>query len=119
MQQVTEAYNQTAKTTANPRNLEASLLTKSALQLKEVRDNWDERQKELDEYLTYNQKLWTVFASSVADDENPLPQAIKNNIASLGVFILQHTVNVQAKPAPEKLNTLITINQEIAAGLRG
>jgi len=119
MQQVTEAYNQTAKTTANPRNLEATLLTKSALQLKELRDNWEERQSELEEYLTYNRKLWTVFTTSVADDENPLPQPIKNNIASLGVFILNHSVTVQANPAPEKLNTLIAINQEIAAGLRG
>ncbi|MGD1933649.1 MAG: flagellar biosynthesis regulator FlaF [Candidatus Phaeomarinobacter sp.] len=38
-------------------------------------------------------------------------------MANLGIFILKHTVSVQASPTPEKLDVLININREIAAGL--
>ena len=68
--------------------------------------------------LRYNRRLWTVFISSVAKPDNPLPQEIKNKVASIGAFILSHTIEVEMEPAPEKLVTLININKEIAAGLR-
>ena len=41
----------------------------------------------------------------------------RNNIANLGVFIFNHTVDTLAAPAKEKLDILIEINREIAAGL--
>jgi flagellar protein FlaF len=59
-----------------------------------------------------------VFVSSVTKDDNPLPKEIKEGIANLGLFIFNHTLEVQARPAPEKLTSLININREIAAGLR-
>lgn len=118
MQNATQAYSQTAKTTSNPRDLEATLLIKSAAQLQGVQDAWQTGHPELHAVLTYNRKLWTVFVGSVTRPENPLPQTIKDNIASLGLFIFRHTLDIQRAPAPEKLDALININQEIAAGLR-
>jgi flagellar protein FlaF len=35
------------------------------------------------------------------------------------LFIFNRTITVLAEPAPEKLKILISINREIAAGLRG
>lgn len=117
-QQAAAAYQQTAKKTANPRELEASLLSKSAAQLQRIKDDWDNKKSELEGALTYNRKLWTVFLTSVTKDENPLPIAIKQNVANLGIFVMNQTITVLARPAPEKLSVLININQELAAGLR-
>lgn len=119
MQNVVEAYRTTAKNTVTPREREAALLMKSATQMQHVHDNWQANRETLRHALQYNRKLWTVFVSSVADAENPLPISIKNNIASLGVFIFRHTVSLQARPEAQKLGVLISINKDIAAGLRG
>ena len=112
------AYQQTAQRTTNPRDLEANLLAKSAIQLQRIRDNWDDASSDLDKALTYNRKLWSIFLQTVTREENPLRQPIKQNIANLGVFVMKHTIAVLARPAPEKLDALILINREIAAGLR-
>jgi flagellar biosynthesis activator protein FlaF len=119
MQEAIDAYSETARVASSPRQLEASLLLKAASQLQEIHDRWTEHPDgALNNALVFNRRLWTVFISSMADEKNPLPVNIKNNVASLGAFILSHTLEVQMHPAPEKLKTLITINKEIAAGLR-
>lgn len=118
MQQAANAYSETNKITMPPRQLEASLLIKSATLLQDLKDNWEPSRDELLTALRYNRRLWTIFVSSVAQPDNPLPLGIKNNVASLGAFILSHTIEVEMEPAPEKLVTLININKEIAAGLR-
>lgn len=118
MQNAAKAYGSVAQATISPRELEANLLNKAAMQLQAVKDNWDEHQSTLEEALFYNRKLWSVFVASVAEESNPLPQAIRNNVASLSVFIFNHTIETQLTPDSEKLDVLININREIAAGLR-
>ena len=118
MQQAASAYARVAQATQSPRELEASVLLKAASRLQAVRDDWHGRRAELDEALTFNRKLWTILVTSVTDADNPLPQVIKNNIANLAIFVFERTITVMTEPAPEKLAALVTINREIAAGLR-
>jgi flagellar protein FlaF len=119
MHYAANAYSKVAQTTQSPRELEASLLMKAALRLQMIKDDWDGRQKDLDEALTYNRKLWTVLVSSITRPENPMPAPIKQNVANLGVFIFNHTLNLMGKPEAARLTILVNINREIAAGLRG
>ncbi|MDB5558844.1 MAG: flagellar protein FlaF [Enterovirga sp.] len=91
---------------------------KAATRLQSIRDEWGARQSDLSEALTYNRRLWTVLVSSVTRPENPLPDPIKANIGSLGLFIFNQTLAIHAEPEPTKLGVLVTINREIAAGLR-
>ncbi len=112
------AYQQVARQTGNPRDLEANLLSRSAVQLQRIRDDWEHLEAELATALRFNRKLWNVFLSSVTSPENPLPQAIRQNVANLGLFVLKHTLAVEAKPEAAKLDVLININRELAAGLR-
>ena len=114
-----QAYSNTLRTAVTPRDREAMLLTKSAFQLQQVKDNWDDHAQTLRPALTYNRKLWTILATSIAREENELPIEIKNNIGSLGVFIFKQTLELESRPAPEMLTTLISINRELAAGLHG
>lgn len=117
MQRAADAYRETDKATKPPRQLEAMLLLKAASRLQGLKENWEGNTEALGEALYFNRRLWTIFLSSVAGTDNPLSPEIKNNIASIGAFILHHTITVQRDPAPEKLTTLISINREIAAGL--
>ena len=118
MQQAASAYSKVAQATQSPRELEAAILMKAATRLQAIRDDWDGRRPELVEALTYNRKLWTILVSSATEESNPLPVPIKQNLANLGIFIFNHTLAVMTQPAPERLGILITINREIAAGLR-
>jgi flagellar protein FlaF len=119
MHYAASAYSRTAQTGQTPRELEASILMKSASRLQGIRDDWANRSGELDEALTYNRKLWTVLVSSVTRPENPLPTPIKQNVVNLGLFIFNHTLSLMATPAPERIGILVSINRELAAGLRG
>lgn len=116
----TAAYQQTTQSTVNPRELEATLLLKAAARLQAVKDDWDTGGPvTLDEALSYNRRLWTILATSVTSQDNPLPLEVKQNLGSLGAFILKHTLEVMTDPKPERLTTLISINRNIAQGLRG
>ncbi|MDR3471945.1 MAG: flagellar biosynthesis regulator FlaF [Devosia sp.] len=114
-----QAYQQTARQTVAPRDLEANLLSSAAAHFHRIRDDWNLLASELPIALKFNRKLWTVFITSVVDEESQLPQDVRQHIANLGVFVLSQTAELQVAPAPEKLDALIRINRELAAGLRG
>jgi flagellar protein FlaF len=114
-----KAYYNVATKTMSARELEASLLLKAAGKFQSVKDDWDNRKAELDEALNYNRRLWTILLSSVTDPASPLPQDIRDNVANIGVFILKRTLDVMIEPSPEKLNALISLNRNLAAGLHG
>lgn len=103
------------------RETEARVLTQGALKLVDCVNNWDtpDRAKRLDTALRYNQRIWSIFQAEVTKEDNPLPDNIKNNIIQLSRFIDQRIFDTMAFPEKQKLNIIIKINQNIAAGLRG
>lgn len=119
MQNAAQAYGAVARKIASPRDLEADLLLKAAAQLQTIYDGWDGKHSELDLALRYNRKLWSVFLTSVTSSENPLPAAIRQNVANLGVFVMNQTMSITQNPKREQLGALININRELASGLRG
>ena len=117
MHQAAQAYGKTAKKVATPRELEANLLLKAAAQLQSVHDAWESNRPKLDEALVFNRRLWALFMGSVAETDSPLPRETRQNIANLGIFVMNQTLSLMTEPKPEKLGILITINREIATGL--
>jgi flagellar protein FlaF len=97
------------------------VLTQGALKLVDCQKNWDapDRNARLDNALRYNQRLWSIFQVEVAKADNPLPASIKTNIILLSRFVDRRIFETMAFPSPEKLDIIIKINQNIAAGLRG
>ena len=116
-----KAYQTVDRETMSGRETEARVLTQAALKLVDCQKNWDtaERIAKLDQALRYNQRVWSIFQVEVSKDDNPLPKAIKQNIFLLSRFIDQRIFDAMAFPSSEKLNIIIKINQNIAAGLRG
>ena len=119
MQNAAQAYGKVARQIVKPRELEADLLLKAASRLQAIHDGWDTKRPELDGALLYNRKLWSIFISSVTSSDHALPVAIRQNIANLGLFVMNQTITMMKDPRREQLSPLININREIAAGLLG
>lgn len=115
------AYQSASQSSMSGREVEGAALTKAALKLRQCKHGWDDRGSDfkLNEALKYNQMIWSIFQSELVDDDNPLPRKLKQNLLSLGAFVDRQILDIMAFPEPQKLNILIEINQNLAAGLRG
>lgn len=116
-----KSYQAVAKETLSGRETEARVLTQGALKLIECQKNWNapDNKQRLDEALEYNQKIWSIFQAEVSNPENPLPNKLKIDILQLSQYVDKKIFKAIAFPAPENLDMIIKINQNIAAGLRG
>ena len=118
MNYAAKAYAKVAKETADPRELEATLLLKAAAQLQAVHDSWKDKPAGLSEAILYNRRLWIVFLDAVMRDDNKLPLAVRQNLTKLGAFVMGETFELMTNPKPERLSSIIRINRGLATGLR-
>ncbi len=120
MQTVAQTYAKNAQATGNPRELEAQLLLRAAAKLQAVKDAEEKGDQDVVSAIRYNRRLWLVFANSLGRPENPLPVAIKQNVANLANFVINHSMKLESEKdgALGRVGVLININREIAAGLR-
>jgi len=116
-----EAYHHIEKVTGSGREIEAAVLTKAAMKLKECQKNWDavDRNDRLEEALKFNQKVWSIFQSELTNEDHSMPVELRQNLLRLGGFIDRRIFETMANPSPEKLDMIININCNLAAGLRG
>jgi flagellar protein FlaF len=114
------AYDQHAQAhTPNPRELEGRVLLKAARMLKDVQNGWDSIDSDmLESTLKYNRQIWMMFYDTALENpEGNRPNDLRSNIINLANFIFKREVDIMADPKREKLDILISINHEIAAGL--
>ena len=112
------AYARVSQTGMSPREAEAAVLIKAASRLQAIQADWENQKGVLAEALNFNQKVWAVIAGAATAPENPLPEAIKSSIAQLSVFVFRRMIDTLIEPSADKLSALISINHNIAAGLR-
>jgi flagellar protein FlaF len=113
------AYAKNAQATLSPRELESHILIKAATRLQAIKDDWSRAVSDLTPALMYNRKIWTILVTAMQQPDKPIPDQLRQNIMNLGIFVFGQTYEMQLAPAPEKLNILIEINRNLAAGLRG
>jgi flagellar biosynthesis activator protein FlaF len=115
------AYETVSKMTMSGRDIEAAVLTKAAHKLKTCQEHWDkaDRDELLEEALNFNQRIWSIFQSELSSEDNPLPKKLRLDIIRLSTIIDKRIFETMAEPSPEKLNIIININNNLAAGLRG
>jgi flagellar protein FlaF len=114
------AYGTNAqKHSEDPREVEARVLLKSANFLQDLQANWDNMDTEvLHETLKYNRNIWMMFHdTAMQNPDDARPQDLRNNIFNLANFIFKRELDIIAKPEKRKLDILISINRDIAAGL--
>jgi len=114
-----QAYETVNKKTMSGHEIEASVLNQAALKLKECQQSWDadDRDERLNAALNFNQQVWSILQGELVKADNPLPKPIRQNLLTLSAFIDKRIFEIMAFPAPEKLNIVIDINRNIAAGL--
>ncbi len=113
-------YQSVEKGTISGSETEARVLTQAALKLQACQKNWggENDESNLSEALRYNQKVWSIFQAELTRGDNPLPAQLKKDLLRLSVFVDKRIFETIAAPSPEKLNAVININRNIAAGLR-
>lgn len=111
--------NHSQQHTNDPRELESRVLLKAAQNFVNLQNKWSEMTaEELDDTLAYNRQIWMMFVDTAsADPSEERPRDLRSNIANLGTFIFKHSLDIIAAPKKEKLDVLIQINRDIAAGL--
>jgi flagellar protein FlaF len=98
MQSPANAYGKVSKQISGPRELEADLLLQAAARLQAVQVSCSSTNPALHSALLYNRKLWTLFMTSVTDENSPLDKTIRQNVANLGLFVMKQTMAIQ-RPA--------------------
>ncbi|MFZ7091096.1 flagellar biosynthesis regulator FlaF [Primorskyibacter sp. 2E233] len=109
------AYSQTARTTKTARGTEYELIARVTHRIKSAAEAGPLAYPRLVEALSDNQRLWTMLAVDVADDDNGLPQDLRARIFYLAEFVQQHTTKVLMKK--ERITPLLEINAAILRGL--
>lgn len=114
------AYGTNAqKNASDPREVEARVLLKSAQFLTDLQNEWETRPKDaLEDILKYNRNIWMMFYdTAIENTEGSRPVELRNNIYNLANFIFKREIEIMARPEKSKLDILIKINRDIAAGL--
>ncbi len=112
-------YNKAEIAGMSEAELESRALIKAASALNRVKENWESAKEELQPALDKNRRLWSILAAAMQEHDCPQPKEVKQNILNLASFIFKRTIEITAKPEPEKLTILIDINMNIAKGLSG
>jgi flagellar protein FlaF len=118
MSNAAQAYARAAQSTSSPREIEAQALMKAARKLQDAA-NLGASLETIDEALVFNRKLWSIFVNEAMRDDNPQPVETRQGLANLGIFVLSQSAALQVMPEPAKIQSLIDINRNVAAGLSG
>ena len=111
------AINASMPPEGNPRATEAWALTESGRRLALSARGGRTAMREA---LRLNWRLWTIFQADLtvaAEGQDPPPDVVVNML-TLCQFVDKHTVAALADPTPERIQVLVDINRNIAAGLR-
>ena len=117
--------NQTAQvvSTGNSRDTDARALLSCASRLNDAKTLMESDLKSKEnlqlycEAIRHNQRLWTIFQVALSDPENLLPEHLKITLLNLSAYIDKTSFRAIGKYMPDLLDSLISINRTIAAGL--
>ncbi len=111
-----KAYSQPTAQGGNPRETEGRALLEAARRLSDAQKMPDDRDS-MRAAARLNWRLWTIFQAEVVAPDCELPHEIRQNMINLCNFVDKRTVDILAQPEPQKVDVLININRQIAAGL--
>lgn len=111
--------NNVQKNTPDQRELEAFVLLKSAKFLQDIQNDWDNVTPDIiEETLRYNRQIWVMFYdNALQNPDGNRPNDLRSNIVNLANFVFKREMEIMGAPEKNKLDVLVNINREIAAGL--
>jgi flagellar protein FlaF len=118
--QALKAYESAQKTAIQTKELERLAIARTTHKLTSARDNFTHGKESYDTYadaLKFNQKLWTLIQSNIADNPNSGTPSLRESLLNLSLFIDKQTVTALQNPDPNNVTPLIEINKSISGGL--
>jgi flagellar protein FlaF len=102
------AYGTNAqKHAADPREVEARVLLKSAQFMVDLQNNWGSITPEiLDETLKYNRDIWMMFYDTAIEDTGTRPKELNNNIFSLANLFSSEKLTL--RPSQKSRNSIFS-----------
>ena len=110
-----QAYQQTARKHADPRDVEYRLFAQVTRALLDVKDQRESDLKRFADTLDWNRRVWSALALDCANPDNSLPEEVRAGIISLSIFVSKHTS--LAIRGQDDVDTLIDLNRTIMQGL--
>ena len=111
-----QAYQRAQHSVMPPRFLEQEAFAQAISMLKFAQEDITAF-RQYAEALKFNQRLWTLIQSTLADDGDNIPVAIRTSLLDLSIFIDRRTISALTTPNAEKLDALVDININISRGL--
>lgn len=109
-------YRNVPSADSDPRQIESWALTETALRMRAAQTGPDGPTAIL-QATRLNWRLWTMIQANLVQPDSPIPDETRLNLLSLSNFVDRRSAEIIAEPAPDKLDILIRINQQIAGGL--
>ncbi|MCR9175264.1 MAG: flagellar biosynthesis regulator FlaF [Alphaproteobacteria bacterium] len=116
-----DAYRQTIKQTAAPRDVEYRLLVQVTSALSAAKEQLAESagspkaMSSVMDALNWNNQVWDAFVEDVGTEGNALPRELRAAIVSLGIWVSRETNDVVSGNGD--IDSLISVNQAIMRGL--
>jgi flagellar biosynthesis activator protein FlaF len=109
-----EAYRRAQRTSDTPRQSEYRLFAQVTAALIKARDEKMTLVPLIDA-LDWNRRMWSTLSSDCAAPGNSLPNELRAQIVSLGLWVNRYSSDVATKGA--SLDPLIDVNKSIMEGL--
>jgi len=100
----------------DPRSTEAWALSEASRRLV-VAAKAEDGGKSLRDALILNQRLWTIFQTSMTEPDCPLPREIRDNVLALSIMIDRQILQRLGDLDGSKLQPILDINRCVAEGL--
>lgn len=117
LSQARQAYSAVSAPIRTPRSIEYEALSKITSRIHAAAKKGKPAFSDLAEALHDNTRMWTLFASGVADSANSLSPQLRAQLFYLAEFTRAHTGKVLRREASVK--PLLEINAAVMRGLRG
>ena len=111
------AYNTHQRGDEDVRETEARALLSCASRLEAARQE-DCSKEFFADALHHNQQLWTLFQACLCDKENELPRDLKVLLLNISAYVDKTTFRALGTRDKSLLGGLVSINRNIANGLR-
>jgi len=111
------AYGTTTRTIKSPRDIEYDLMAMITGRLRAAQsDTRPDSFPALAAAMHDNRRLWSAFATDLADSGNQFPKDLRARLFYLAEFVSQHTDKALSGTAPAEV--LVDINLAVMRGLR-
>jgi flagellar protein FlaF len=118
-QQKGNQYEKLRWKTMSGREVEFSVLRKAALLFRRAQTsiNPGYLNDEVEEAIAFNRRVWEVLRSGWQDQKCALPTEIRQNLLNLSAYMAKAEIAFRAEPCAERLDSMIQVNENLAAGL--